>query len=681
MTTVTSTAEPSRTWGTLGQTTGVQRQDGDRPRTRAHTLGSASQRTVPWPFQSSSSRAADSATIPTLPSRGSTMHRRRGTSFGPMRPASSVLDMDIVPDYIINFMRGETPETLARKRRRRPGAQSPEFREHTHKRSCTADFCAPSPNTLQSFFDDPEKAQARSPRYLKRIMTGWRGGVTLNLLLAAVFLIAAVACLAILIIRNGGLSAQTTIREGDCDAIRQLNTGLHVVVNLAGAVLLAGASYVFQVLTSPTREEVDVAHRKRQYLDIGVPSIRNLIFISKPRALIATLILPLAVGSQVIYNSLMFVATNEETAPETIDRELFTASSCSLEANGPLVAVIAVLNLLIVVIVALALAIPSLKPLITLGDAIASFLVEPDPTTEDCCLMSKADAKSGQWERAQFKQWTPESYRWVQTPSIVRWAIWAVCWIVPTGATGALLALTLSEGREDAFDSFGTLNSIYDVSIDTQQFALAMIVSLPHILLAVLYLSTNALLTMFFLSHEFSQFAIPNKFTPLRVSNGQPIGSQATSLFITLPRPYSWLLLLLFISSSFMLSQGMYLVSSEGEDEWSAAIGVSPLPLAVLLGLLIVVGGVVLGLSIRSADPSPSVQDGQPAGNPLTLRGGSCSAVISAKCHRTSTETRGMALHALSWGVVGGLVQGSTAAHASFSTGPVGAINVGEAYA
>lgn len=228
------------------------------------------------------------------------MHRRRGTSFGPMRPASSVLDMDIVPDYIINFMRGETPETLARKRRRRPGAQSPEFREHTHKRSCTADFCAPSPNTLQSFFDDPEKAQARSPRYLKRIMTGWRGGVTLNLLLAAVFLIAAVACLAILIIRNGGLSAQTTIREGDCDAIRQLNTGLHVVVNLAGAVLLAGASYVFQVLTSPTREEVDVAHRKRQYLDIGVPSIRNLIFISKPRALIATLILPLAVGSQVM---------------------------------------------------------------------------------------------------------------------------------------------------------------------------------------------------------------------------------------------------------------------------------------------------------------------------------------------------------------------------------------------
>ena len=38
-----------------------------------------------------------------------------------------------------------------------------------------------------------------------------------------------------------------------------------------------------QCLSAPTRKEVDEAHAKGKWLDIGVPSVRNLTNIAKPR--------------------------------------------------------------------------------------------------------------------------------------------------------------------------------------------------------------------------------------------------------------------------------------------------------------------------------------------------------------------------------------------------------------
>ena len=40
-----------------------------------------------------------------------------------------------------------------------------------------------------------------------------------------------------------------------------------------------------QILSSPTRKEVDRAHSKKQWLDIGIPSTRNLRAISGKRIL------------------------------------------------------------------------------------------------------------------------------------------------------------------------------------------------------------------------------------------------------------------------------------------------------------------------------------------------------------------------------------------------------------
>lgn len=82
--------------------------------------------------------------------------------------------------------------------------------------------------------------------------------------------------------------------------VKGLNSGLRILFNLFGIVLIAGANYVFQILSSPTREEVNNTHEKLQWLDIGIPSFRNLKAIRFGRALLAVTILSLAIGSQVM---------------------------------------------------------------------------------------------------------------------------------------------------------------------------------------------------------------------------------------------------------------------------------------------------------------------------------------------------------------------------------------------
>jgi hypothetical protein len=45
-------------------------------------------------------------------------------------------------------------------------------------------------------------------------------------------------------------------------------------------VLLSGSNYCMQCLSAPSREEVNAAHAKGKWLDIGIPSVHNLKSIS-----------------------------------------------------------------------------------------------------------------------------------------------------------------------------------------------------------------------------------------------------------------------------------------------------------------------------------------------------------------------------------------------------------------
>jgi hypothetical protein len=74
------------------------------------------------------------------------------------------------------------------------------------------------------------------------------------------------------------------IYEGSCSRSRSINTGLHLLINLLSTLLVAGSNYCMQCLVAPTRNEVTGAHLRRNWLDIGILSLRNLKRISKIRA-------------------------------------------------------------------------------------------------------------------------------------------------------------------------------------------------------------------------------------------------------------------------------------------------------------------------------------------------------------------------------------------------------------
>jgi hypothetical protein len=73
------------------------------------------------------------------------------------------------------------------------------------------------------------------------------------------------------------------LMEGDCTYIKRVNSGLHVLINVLSTILLAGSNYCMQCLSAPTRREIDKAHASRKWLDIGIPSVRNLRYISRWR--------------------------------------------------------------------------------------------------------------------------------------------------------------------------------------------------------------------------------------------------------------------------------------------------------------------------------------------------------------------------------------------------------------
>ena len=73
------------------------------------------------------------------------------------------------------------------------------------------------------------------------------------------------------------------IYRGNCGVAHSIDTGLHGVINVLSTLLLSASNLSMQLLAAPTRTEIDRAHMKKVWLDIGVPSIRNMRYIAKRR--------------------------------------------------------------------------------------------------------------------------------------------------------------------------------------------------------------------------------------------------------------------------------------------------------------------------------------------------------------------------------------------------------------
>jgi len=371
--------------------------------------------------------------------------------------------------------------------------------------------------------------------------------------------------------------------------------------------------------------------------------------------------------------------------------QLAKAQTCELTVSGPLLGAVVLLNLVIIATIAAVLLRKSFQPLATLGDAISSFLKEPDMNTRGCCLMSKTDVWQGRWGLDAAKYWVPRDYYWLSTPSLPRWLIAIFIWVCCAGTAAAALAIALLSDPSTRLSPFGTASPYTIVPFPAQasDTAVAVIASLPQLLLAALYFVINSILTTYHLSHESSLFAV-GPARPLRVS-ADPEGTQTTSLYLTLPRPTSWALLIFFVGMGFVLSQSIFPVTIHLSDVSLAtttltqvkqttlvALGFSSTALLVFIAILVLLAIAVIALGVRRA-PAAAFVNGQPVGNPMTLPAGSCSAVISARCHASARE-RDLWRRNVVWGTVKEGM-GMEVSHCAFTGGLASQLDVSRNYA
>jgi hypothetical protein len=103
--------------------------------------------------------------------------------------------------------------------------------------------------------------------------------------------------------RNG---LQATIVDQDCGSVRTWGTLLHLLINIVSTLLLATSSYAMQCLGSPTRREIDRVHDKGKCMNIGVPSIGNVIRMSPRRLLLWLLIFWSSLPIHLLANSAVY---------------------------------------------------------------------------------------------------------------------------------------------------------------------------------------------------------------------------------------------------------------------------------------------------------------------------------------------------------------------------------------
>ncbi|KAK4195080.1 hypothetical protein QBC40DRAFT_237267 [Triangularia verruculosa] len=724
--------------------------------------------TIQWPFQSIVTETEIASPTATTHFPRYLYHHRRATTATTWQPwrqrrrdsDGHTIARNLVPDYVVNYIRGETPETVSKRKYihygvGKEGKYPLPGSSHRHLQSRAAEFggfydsgSSEGRGSGDAHGDEGrldfgnEKGGRGGGRGLRNtLLVGWRAGVALNTLVGFVILIAGFVCLILAISKAslaGGPGGRLAIFTGDCAAATRVDWGLHAVINAFGVVLLAGAHYVFQVLSSPTRGEVDEAHGKWQWLDIGVPSFRNLRFIARMRVVLAVVVLGSAAVTQIMYNAVIFTS---QTAPEfkaavvtdaftrgasfsnatennssglsrlqilglqrqpssmemanltrsdcfvQLDRTLETDISavllvsninspssllqtavgsrtspfssivsdqatiqyclsapllepktCEVNLNASLLGVVALLNSFALVAGASILFKhhSRFSPLCTLGDAINSFLKDPDTATQQSgsLLSKKQDVLTGRWGadiNEPAKYYIPTNHYWIKSLSFSHLTTFLTFWMVFTSLAIIALARSVCHDPEHLLTSFSStsLSAKSLVAIPGNNIppaAAAVITSLPQLGLAVLYITTNSILTTYHLSHESSLFAVSPH--TLRVSSPFPQGTQRSSLYLTLPRPISWLLIFVFIALSFLLSQSFVLVSVDNSN----SIGLSGVGLLSLLSLLLVLLLFVLGMGMRKAPPA-GLQGWELKGNPMVLEGGSCSAVVAARCH------------------------------------------------
>ncbi|KAJ5633546.1 hypothetical protein N7528_001388 [Penicillium herquei] len=333
------------------------------------------------------------------------------------------------------------------------------------------------------------------------------------------------------------------------------------------------------------------------------------------------------------------------------------------------------------------------EPLLTIGDSIASFLSDPDPTTKGRCLMSRPDIWSLSYVRSKLAELlscfpgrsedsqngsdilltnfgatdesrdeivqptvlSPKKLRWHRAASRMR--IGLTYTFLLSCEMGTFVALffsiaTVVTGYDSAKGAisgiwsmgFGSANlkTLITRNLSHNMIALILLANVPQLILSIQYYLINSMLTCMLVAAEWDGYALHRKH--LRVSN--PRGEQRSTYYLSMPLRYSAPKLILFTLAHWMVSQSLFFVNVIGydvhgqEDRLTSTRGVCYSPLAILIVFLLLSACYIVCIALcrkRLKSYTPVVAH--------------CSAAISASCHPPADDVDA-ALKPVMWGEV-----------------------------
>jgi len=114
----------------------------------------------------------------------------------------------------------------------------------------------------------------------------WRVTVLLGAAIAVSVLIVNVAVLTWASHQGQDDPGVATVFTGPCARSKTITLWADLAVNVLSTLLLSASNNCAQLVAAPTRREIDKAHERREWLEVGVQSFRNLGYLPRWRGAI-----------------------------------------------------------------------------------------------------------------------------------------------------------------------------------------------------------------------------------------------------------------------------------------------------------------------------------------------------------------------------------------------------------
>ncbi|OJJ85461.1 uncharacterized protein ASPGLDRAFT_1513942 [Aspergillus glaucus CBS 516.65] len=241
---------------------------------------------------------------------------------------------------------------------------------------------------------------------------------------------------------------------------------------------------------------------------------------------------------------------------------------------------------------------------LTVGDAVSSFLRNPDATTEGRCLLGKSDVTKGRqsWPNdlsAEKPTNLLNNKRWIRSVSALSWTTTITLY----GETTFLSLWNLGFGTATSSTIIQFCSDSYDSKSCAQIIPMVLVANSPQILVSIAYFLYNSILTNMLLAAEYNDYAGQRK--PLRVS--WPKGFQRSTYYLSLPYRYSIPLLVTHAVLHWLVSQSLFFVEILPFDILGNPIaeyrlvtcGFSPIAIIFAIALGSVMVCIILGLGLR----------------------------------------------------------------------------------